>query len=628
MKSAIVQMNRPQAAVADSRSSLHSPPGWIVPLGLAILTAVLTSAVVGDFRHPLSDGNDTDQYEYVGYFFAKNISFTPFPHLNLVNNQTFYPYGLNQVFLDWGFERDYWYACCYRLLGGAGPYLQYYYVYSLVLTAVGTYGLLNARFGSAKAFVAGLIVSIGNVYAVFKFPVHMNVCVGHWTMLCLVATYRLLYDVQQKRAVTLPYLLLWVWLHVQILGQELAYVAGFALTFTTLTVPVLAVLLYRQYPTVRQWPSLSISYAQEQYARHRNRIWAGIALIAISLYLFLPLTLQIAFTAWTFDFAAVPELRAWSHPLRLLIPHLPGLDTPTIPDERFLHDTFESYAQGSPGLYLTLLAAVGLWQTRRRVALWLPIVAMLVLCLLYHPVLFPTLKLFPWFTFNRHGGRATLVYPLLLTLLALPIRWPAVQPVDRAGRVRNMAVVALLVLMLCEWTYTFRLRLNSPVQVASPELLRYCALLRTQPGVAVLDWPFCTVGGDGVGAAEGLCPYYDQQNAVFTFRRFYDKKGVGQYFGRLHPDQIRPFLRDGWPQRLRPERDFTPQDWQFLDTFLRTNNFAGINLYPDLLTEKQLSGFYKHYGRPIAETRFPAAGRVVFIPTNTRLENGPLAVPY
>ncbi len=600
-------MNRPHLSTPVSTQSVFKRPDWFWTVALAILTAALTVAVVGDFRHPLSDGNDTDQYEYVGYFFGKNLSFCPFPYLNLLNNQTFYPYGLNQVFLDWGFERDYWYAGCYYLFDGAGPYLQFYYVYSLVVTAVGTFGLLRSRFGLPKAFIAGLIVSVFNVYAIFKFPVHLNVCVGHWTILCIVATYRLLYDVSQKQAISLPYLLLWVWLHVQILGQELAYVAGFALTFTTLTMPVLAVVLYRQYRQINAWPQLVGSYLREQYNQHQSRVWLGVALISVSLYLFLPLTLQIAFTAWQFDFGAVPELRAWSHPARLLVPYLPGLDTQAIPYARFLRDTFESYGQGSPGLYLTIGAGVGLWQTRRRVVLWLPIVAMLLLCLLYHPVLFPTLKLFPWFTFNRHGGRASLVYPVLLVLLTLPLRW-------RSNPVRIIAMYGLALLMVTEWTYALWLRARLPINVASADLLRYCAFVRQQPGAAVLDWPFCTVGADGVGMQEGLCPYYDQQNAVFTFRRFYDKRVVGQYFGRLHPDHIKPFLRDGWPRLLAPGRTFTAQDWQFLDAFLRTNNFAGINLYPDLLTPEQTAAFYRRYGQPVAETRFPAAGRVVFIP--------------
>ena len=608
----IIDMNRPRQRTPSPAPPLTRLPDWCWTVLLAVLTAGLTAAVVGNFSSPLSDGNDTDQYEYVGYFFGKNLSLRPFPHLNLLNNQTFYPYGLNQVFLDWGFERDYWYAGCYRLFGGAGPYLQFYYVYSLVVAAVGTFGLLRPRFGIGKSFVAGLVVSVFNVYAIYKFPVHLNVCVGHWTTLCIVATYRLLHDVHQKNPVSLPYVLLWVWLHVQILGQELAYVAGFALTFTTLTVPVLAVVLIRQHPRISTWPARVGACLSDQYTRHRNRVWVSGLMIGVSLYLFLPLTLQIAFTAWQFDFGVVPELPAWSHPARLLIPHLPGVDTPIFPYERWLRDTFESYGQGSPGLYLTIGAGVGLWQTRRRAVLWLPIVAMLVLCLLYHPVLFPTLKLFLWFTFNRHGGRASLVYPVLLTLLALPIRFRYSSGQFAPGRV--VAVCGLALLMVSEWTHSLGVRISLPVNVASADVLRYCAIIRQQPGVAVLDFPFCTVGADGTGAQEGLCPYYKEQNAVFTFRRFYDKNVVGQYFGRLHPDQIQPFLRDGWPRLLTPGRVFTSQDWQFLDAFLQQNNFAGINLYPDLLTPEQTAAFYRRYGLPIVQTRFPAAGRVVFIP--------------
>jgi hypothetical protein len=591
----------PTVSTATKRSH------WLWVVGVGLLTALLGIWVVGDLQHPLSDGTDTDQYEYVGYFFSKNLTLWPFPQLNLVNSQTFYPYGTNQVFLDWGFERDYWYALCYWLRGGPGPYLQVYYVYSLVVASVGTFMLLRSRFGDGKSAVAGLIVSVFNFYALWKFPIHMNVCVAHWTVLCIVATYRLLLDVSERKAVSLSFLLLWAWLHIQVLGQELAYVAGYALMFTTLTVPVLAVNLYHQFPAVRQWPMRFQRYVLNEFDTQRLWIFGGLLLIALSLWLYLPLTLQIAFTAWQFDFGDVPELPSWSHPARLLIPHLPEIHSYAVPYQYWLRDTFESYGQGSPGLYLVILAGLGWWQIRQRVSLWLPLVLMLVLCLLYHPVLFPTLKLFPWFSFNRHGGRASLIYPVLLALLALSVQWPRQRPVQIIGLV-------VLVLMATEWYIGFSMRLTVPVNVASDSLLRYCAIVRQQPGVAVLDWPFCTVGADGVGDKEGLCPYYTQQNAVFTFRRFYDKSGVGQYFGRLHPSQIQPFLRDGWPRLLKPGYQFMEADWQFLDAFLRTNQFAGINLYPDLLTPEQVTQFYRRYGSPIAETQFPAAGRVVFLP--------------
>lgn len=574
-------------------------------IALVLLTAGLGCLAVGNFTLPLSDGNDTDQYEYVGYFFWKNCSFWPFPQLNLTNTQTFYPYGTNQVFLDWGFERDYWYSSWYQCFGGPGPYLQFYYLYSLLVAALGSFALLQARFGPVKGFWFGLIVSVLNVYAIWKFPVHMNICVDHWTVLCLVATYRLLLDVLDQKEISLPFLLLWIWLHVQVLSQELAYVAGFALSFTTITVPLLLVILYRRIPVVRRWPALLLAYGRTQLVRHPRRVAGSLVLIGLSVWLYVPLTLQIAFTAWTFDFEAVPALRAWSHPVRLLMPYVPV----PFDSDSYFGDSFESYGQGSPGLYLTILAGIGWWQIRRQIARWLPPVLLLGLCLLYHPVLLPTLKVFPWFSFNRHGGRASLIYPVLLGLLALPVNWP---------RQRTFRVIGamLLVLMAVEWYVGFHLRPLLPVNVASKSLIQYCAVVRQQPGVAVLDWPFCTVGADGTGAKEGLCPYYMEQNAVFTFRRFYDKSGVGQYFGRLHPNQIQPFLRDGWPRLLTPGRLFTEQDWAFLDDFLQKNKFAGINLYPGLLTPEQVTAFYRHYGKPIAETRFPAAGRVVFIPLN------------
>lgn len=598
-------------------------PAWIWAVILGIVVSLLGIWVIGDFTHPLSDGNDTDQFEYASYYFTKNISLWPFPHLDLINTQTFYPYGANQVFLDWGFERDYWYALCYWLFDGPGPYLQYYYIYTLLVAGMGTFLLLHTRFGIGKAFALGLIVSIFNFYGLFKFPVHMNVGLPPWTVVCMVATFRLVYDVSRKHPVSLLYVLFWVWLHVQVLSQELAYVAGYALTFTTLVIPVLVVVLYRWFAKLgnqRSWFRLAGFYLQDEFSRHKIGVIVLLLLIGLSLYLYLPLTLQIAFTAWRFDFGVVPELRSWSQPLRLFIPYLPGLHTFAFDYMPYFHDTFESFGQGSPGLYLVLLAGIGLWQNRGRVAVWLPIVSMLVLCLLYHPVELPTLKIFPWFSFNRHGGRASLVYPVLFGLLALLVKWPR----QRAGQVAGLLLLGLMVM---EWGNGFSQRLTGPVSVASDGLLRYCSVIRKQPGNAVLDWPFCATGANGVGISDGLCPYYDQQNAVFTFRRFYDKSVVGQYFGRLHPSQVQPFLRDGWPRLLAPGYQFTEADWQFFDTFLRKNNFAGINLYPNLLTPGQVAQFYQRYGLPIAQTRFPAAGKVVFLPVQKEINPDRRAFP-
>jgi hypothetical protein len=581
---------------------------YILSLFLALLVGTLAVWVVSDFSGPLSDGGDTDFYEYVGYFFAHNLTFGPFPQLDLIHNQTFYPYGTNHTLLDWGWERDYWYALCYWLIGkgqpeastpgastpgastpGAstpGPYLQYYYVYSLLVAALGAFWLLRTPFGNRKAFVAGLIVSVFNFYCLWKYPIHLNVAVVHWTTLCIVCTYRILYQLVafENKAPSLTLWLVWVWLHVQVLSQELGYVAGFALTFTVVCFPVMAWQLIRR----RSFP---INPAKVWNAR--RLVPCGVllmGLILLSLYLYLPLTLQIFLGAQEYADAPVEMKPFWSHPARLLIPYWPDVDGLAIHYERVLRDTFESYGQGSPGLYLVILATVGGWSIRQQPRLWVPVVLMLLLCLVYHPVRVPTLQVFPWFSFNRHGGRASMVYPVLFVLLAL------------------------LLLMGSEWVWGMRFALLYNPKPFPATIAQYMQVVQDAPGEAVLDFPFCTIGADGVGDKEGLCPYYRQQNAVFTFRRFHHKKVVGQYWGRLLPSQIQPFLNDRWPALLQPGHSFTPTDWQFLDRFLRQHRFSGINLYPDLLTPDQRQAFYAHFGKPIAQTTLPMAGRVEFLP--------------
>ena len=594
-------------------------------LALAITVTTLAIWAVGDFSQPMSDGNDTDVYEYVGYYFWKNLTLWPFPHLNLTNNQTFYPYGTNQTFLDWGFERDYWYAIGYRLNGNKpGPYIQFYYVYSLVITALGSFWLLRNRFPAWRLVVFGLTVSVFNFYALFKFPVHLNVCVGHYTVLCIVATHRLLTDVLDNKPITLIFLIGWATLHVLVLSQELGYVAGFGLAFTTVVIGSLVIrssviggrslrkFVIMSGPLLREEESIlpgrsGFSHRLNDKTPNDKALFiTHCSLLIAALWLYLPLALQIVLNARQFDFGDVVPSRLWSHPARLLIPYLPGLDQLTVHYERFFDDSFESFGQGSPGLWLTMAAAVGWWAIRRRVALWLPIVVMLALCLLYHPLLLPTLKIFPWFAFNRHGGRSSLIYPVLLGLLALHVPVPK----NRAG---CLAMSALALLMLAEWIYPYWIYILQKRPALPASFFQYVGIVKNTPGEAVLDWPFCTTGADGPTASAELCPHYQEQNAVFTFRRFYDKKGVGQYFGRLSTAQTEPFRRDGWPRLMAPDHVFTEADWRFLDGFLRKNDFAGINLYPDLLTPEQVRQFYARYGKPVAETRFPAAGRVQFL---------------
>ena len=582
----------------------------LTALLLGIGVGLLGVGIVRDFSGPLLDGGDTDQYAYTSYYFAQNLSVWPVPLLDLYNNQTLYPYGTHHVFLPWGFERDYFYALLDHWPNAEyKPFLQFYYLYSLVVGAVGTFLLLHKRFGHVRAIIAGLIVSVFSFYSLYKYPVHLNMAVVHWTVLCMLATFLLLHDLYHNQRISGRFWLVWAWLHLAILGLELGYVAGYALAFSTLSAPFIAYFLWRNSgPHSGNRLRALTNWLADEYKT--NRIWVvGLVLLCVvTAWLYVPLCGQISIDALGYTFPNGGEMRVWSHPLRLLIPNLPGIHSHAIPYEQYLHDLpIESYGQTSPGLYLVILAAVGLWQQRGKISLLGPVVLTLLLCLLYHPVVVPTLKLFPWFAFNRHGGRSSMVYPTLLCMLALPIRWP----VRRAGQ---MAFLAVMGLLLTEWFqgYTYR-RTNLPDAVP-PTLFTYLQTVRDTPGKAVLDWPFCIQGADAVENSDGLCPFYDPQNSLNTLRRFYHKAVVGQYVGRMHPDLVKPLLRDEWPRLLASGYQFTAADWAFLDRFLRTNQFAGINLYTSLLTPQQTQAFLTRYGPAIAETTHPKAGKMLFLP--------------
>ncbi|MEZ0484119.1 hypothetical protein [Fibrella aquatica] len=582
-------------------------------LGMAVLA--LGIGIIHDVSAPLLDGGDADQYSYTSYFFANNLSLWPLPRLDLYHNQTLYPYGTHHVFLPWGFERDYLYALLNRWPDAEyKPLLQLYYLFSLLVGSVGTFLLLQVRFGQLRAIIAGLIVSVFTFYNLYKYPAHLNMAVVHWTVLCMLATFRILYDLYHGYKVSLPFWLFWAWLHLAILGLELGYVAGFALTFTTLTTPFIGYqLLTNSKQEKSSWLTLLTNWITSNYTSSKFRSNSLLFLLILTAWAYVPLCWQISVDALGYTFPESSEMRAWSHPLRLFIPSLPGVDSFAIHYERFLGDaSFESYAQTSPGLYLVILGAIGFWYQRKKWGLWGPVVLMLLLCLLYHPVVVPTLKIFPWFAFNRHGGRASMVYPTLLIMLAIPFPWPK----KRTGR---YVLLALLCLMLAEWYHGYYYRSTYPAEVLSPSLSTYLKTVRDTPGRAVFDWPFCIQGADGMVNSDGLCPFYEAQNSINTLRRFHHKAVVGQYVGRMHPDLVKPFLRDGWPKLLAVDHEFTKADWDFLDRFLRANQFAGINLYPDLLPPAQTQAVLTRYGPAIAETRHRMAGRMLFVPLRRRV---------
>ncbi len=590
---------------------------------LAPIALAFSYLIIQDFSSPLVGGGDIDLWEYTGFYFSKNLSFFPLPHLSFINNQSFYPYGTNAVFQPWSIERDSYYAVMYSIFG-IGSWLQFYYLFSLIFVASGTSILLVRDYGLYRATGAGLLMSFFNFYAIHKYPYHFNIIVTHWIVFSLIVDFLIVRRIVLKQHLSLKLILVRVCLVVLVLGLELGYLAGFALmSFTISSFYIITIIIYRCLIKKEQHlsalilcklKSLKIEFSNQPYVSTFLLLLTGILS-----YYYLPLVFQIAKEAKSFDFTGVTMGAWWASPLRIFIPYIPGIDPGQAIFEQLFRDSPEGFGAASPGWFLLILGTVGLWQSRKKFTIFIPLLIIFLLCLFYNPADFPTLKIFPWFAFNRVGGRATVIYPVIFTIFALHINY------ERWRSPFKKIIALLLVLLACTEIYTAYSLKVAYYQTSSLDknFFNYMTFVKQQPGEAVLDWPFCVAGGNGLGL-NNLCPYVFKNGPIFALRRFHEKKVMGQNFSRLHPSQLQPYLQAGWDKLFFPnnpdiaqatqqKRCFRSDEWAFFTDFYVFNDFAGINLYTDLIPESCTKEFYQRFGSPSIETQLAEAGKLSFI---------------
>lgn len=596
----------------DPASRRHALAAWAV--ALVPIVAVVALLVVKKLHGPLIDAEDTNQYEFCGFYLGEHLHWTPLPTMSFMVDDVFYPYGTNAVFQPWVLERDLLFAALSRSFG-PGPWLAFYMLASFCVAALGSAMLLHRDFGFARASVVGFTSGFASYYAVHKYPLQISLCTTHWTLLGMVADFVLLHRAWRGRALGAHLVTLRVALLFLALGQELGYVAGLSYTSFALTLPVGLVLLVR---SRRLRPSLFTGGAAE-LARRPVLTAGALLLLAVGAFVYFPLALGIVRAARALG--DVPSGGSWwAHPARLLDPWLPFVH-PASAGARTVFGRAEGIGEGSPGVFLVGVAVLGVVDAirRREATPALPLLAFFALAIPYHPESFPTLKLLPWFSFHRVGGRTTLAYALACALLGLRAPWQ--EWFSRSPRlVSAFALLGLLELGTAYGVHATRFHPTS----RDARFDRFMQTVRETPGEAVLDWPFCVAGGNGVGNAE-LCPYYFRNNTVYANQRFHGKKVMGQYFGRLAESQVSPYRRAGWPSLFVPEapgfpnsarqaRCFDDQEWRFFRAFFAKNDFAGINVYVDLLPTGCPESIYERLGAPIAETVIVGAGRVTFVP--------------
>lgn len=586
--------------------------------GLAVLLGVVVVSLGVTLHDPLYGEGDVALWHFMTQFFSKNLGFSPLPHLKFMTDEVFYPFGIEYVFQAWCLEREYL-VSLFSHVFGQGPWMQGYFLASLVCTATGLWIVLATSLGMRAAAFFSLFATFANSYLLHKFPAHVNMAVAHWTLLSLATDFVLFEKVVRRSPIALSWIAWRFFLGVAVCGLDLGYVAGYGLSsFLVATVCGIGLLVLRRRRGEKiLWKGV---FSGNGKATAAGFFLAGCTL----LFLYLPVLLDIVRTTQKYHFAA--QAGYWANPLRLLVPQIPGIDriNAAATLQKIFGDSAEEAWDWTGGLALALLAASGaaLLVRARRAAPLGPLFLLFVLCIAYHPQSFPTLRIFPWFAFQRGAGRSTVVLPLVLSLV-VALAWKE-RGALRALLPRRSAWVApclalLVALAAVEFATGLVSQRKGDAKLLSVNQKEYFESVRAAPGDALFTFPPCFVGGNGIG--EPWCPNYQRLANLHYLGVYSGKKELAHYLGRVHPSQLEPFARVGFRPLLQRVHEgswtqdcLTPGEWDFLALFVKQHSFAGVQLLPDFLAPQCLPEFVRRFGAVKASANFEGLGDLAFIP--------------
>ncbi len=590
------------------------PVFWLVfhVILAVIVFSIFAKKIVVRFDTPLVGYADTENWEYTGYYLMQNLHWNPLPNIDINNNDVFYPYGVKQIFLPWCPERDYFYAV-FKGMFGQGPWLQFYFLLSRLIIGTGSFLLLRREFGWKKALFSSYLLVLFDFYTIHKWPGHVSQSIHHWVMLGVIVDFILIRKYFSGKHLSVAYLFLRYLITVFSFGLDIGYIAGYGLLSLTLTMVSLLIGFAYNYLMSDSKLRYDMIENVKNEIKMKSKFIIFILLISIvPAFLFIPIVYQIASEALSINWDGFTFLTWYSSPLRLLVPMFTQFHPFKSPFESVFSDNPEGVGAGSPGLFLILLAVIGLWHSRKLIQIYIPFLILFIMFLIHNPDYFPVINYFPWSRYARVASRFTTMYPVLLIIFATGIDWNLMWK-----RSMRYVTIALLFLGIIEMRAAYRLHQDYAFRPDS-SFYNYMNTLKKLPGEAVLDWPFCIWDA---GKMDSMCPYVHRNSGTYALRRFHEKKVIGQFFGRLHPDDIKPLKLAGWEKmfhppdknnglRMREDKCFSSREWHFFDDFFRKCDFAAINLYSDIIADGCREQFVKRYGEPVAQTTLPRAGKL------------------
>jgi hypothetical protein len=208
--------------------------------------------------------------------------------------------------------------------------------------------------------------------------------------------------------------------------------------------------------------------------------------------------------------------------------------------------------------------------------------------------------------------------PVIFCCFFLPIDW-------RKFHYKNIFLIAITTIFIFEGSVVYSFRFSQKPYKFDKNFFGYLSNLEKQKGEAVMDFPFCIVGGDGSGLQENLCPIFQKTCNIYAMSRFHHKKVIGGYYSHVPANAMNGFVSMGignwtvadsadWQTASKITNQFSEEQLIHFIKYFQYNDFAGINLYIDLIPKEMYQQIEGNIGKATQMTVFPGAGRVVFIP--------------
>lgn len=602
----------------------------IVALLILTICLIIFKQLLGaDFGNPLAgkigDHGDGLLSEQMAFLFRKNLTFNFIPVFNLNSDWVGFPYGLNSAFQSWQLESCWFNYFVWKLTGKTYGSVGLYYYLSV---AISTYLLFllfrKENYSTTKSTIAVFLVVFFNFFAVSVYPAHVFYSTLHWALIGVCLDFFFLKRVINSEKISATFILTRIVVLILNFGHDLGYVASISLLFFLLNVLFAIIIsLYRLTQQKRSYIDALIEFLNEILASFNSKLKLNIGvslLLLIVIYFYIPPFIQLYLSVLSLGSVQDFQPPALNNPLRLLMPYTPDFNPFSSELSIFRGGTYKN--DFAIGLTLFTIGFVSVIKfSKKQWLLVYPIIIFLFLFFLHNtpPFYFPVLKYFFWLKHIRVPGRATLFLSTIVALLFLAA--------DIDFKKYRLFTLLLSILGMVE-LYTFYRGVSSvPLGKFPNSFFSFMNTVKAQKGEAIFDFPICIVAGNGIGelmSKEKTCRLYDRNAYVSGFQVFHEKKVFNFYTGRLTETQFDTYRNRKWHEVSPSDGDpFANRKLSqcpdstslaFLKQFIQLNDFAGINLYPELLPDGCAEKFYEIFGKPTAEATGLDIGRIQFIP--------------